>query len=99
MRVRRLGKAYAHPLVMLIASPSEGPHIQAAVITTRSLGGAVERNRAKRRLKAAVQPLLPRLAQGWDILLLARRPVLAASFPEIQAALETLVERAKLVRD
>lgn len=98
-RVRRLGKAYAHPLVVLIASPNEALHIRATVIATRTIGGAVERNRAKRLLKAAIRPLLPRLAQGWDILLLARRPVLAAPYPEIQAALETLVERANLVRE
>ncbi len=50
------------------------------VAAGRSVGSAVERNRAKRRLRACMDGLLPRLTPGWDIILLARKPIVSAKF-------------------
>ncbi len=97
-RVRRHGKSFAHPLIVLIASPNAKPQSRFAMVAGRSLGSAVQRNRAKRRLRAAVQPLAGRIEPGWDVLLLARRPMTAASFPEIQAAVLSLFTRSKLLQ-
>jgi ribonuclease P protein component len=97
-RVRRLGKSYAHPLVVLVAHPNELAELRIGIVATRSVGGAVERNRAKRRLREAVQPMFSRLPEGWDILLLARQPLSVATFQQIQAALEGLITRAHLSR-
>jgi ribonuclease P protein component len=97
MRVRRLGKSYAHPLIVLIALPNqlEGPRF--GVTAGQSLGNAVKRNRAKRRLRAAVQPNLESVVPGWDIILIARRPVLTAAYLDIQSALTALLKRAGLL--
>lgn len=95
-RVRRLGKSYAHPLMVLVALRREEGPARVAVSAGRSLGGAVERNRAKRRLRSAIQPYLSFLRPGWDMVLIARRPLLQAPFTEVQAALRTLLGRAHL---
>ncbi len=96
-RVRREGSAFAHPLVVLLYLPNGGQQTRAAVIATRSVGKAVQRNRAKRRLRAALQPWLPRLVPGMDLVLLARKPVLEAPFADIETALHTLLHRANLL--
>lgn len=98
-RVRRFGKSYAHPLVVLIVHPSESQQIRIGVAAGKSLGGAVVRNRAKRLLRAASAPLVPAIRPGQDLVLLARRPLTTAKTPEVQAALETLLERAKLIEN
>jgi RNase P protein component len=41
--------------------------------------------------------LLPRLTPGWDIILLARKPIVSAKFDSIQAAVSELFNRAGLL--
>ncbi len=93
-RVRRLGKSFAHPLLVLIALPNDLGQPRVGVAAGGSLGGAAQRNRAKRLLRAAVHPLLGELG-GHDILLMARRPLLEASSDQAQAALRPLLKKAQ----
>lgn len=99
MRVRRLGKSYAHPFVVLIALPNELGSNQVGVAAGRAVGGAVQRNRGKRVIRAAIRPLLPQLRQGFDIVLLARRPILQVKSQQVQAALLGLLKRARLLQE
>lgn len=96
-RVRNFGKSYAHPLVVLVAIPSAENRLRVGVTASRSLGGAVQRNHAKRLLREAMRTLLPTLQPGWDIILIARRPILSVDYPQVQAALSQLVHRSKLL--
>ena len=96
-RVRRLGKSYAHPLVVLIVQPSDQPKVRVGVTAGKTVGIAVRRNRAKRILRAAMQRILPDLEAGSDILLIARPPLAHASLAETHAALLNLLRRARLL--
>ena len=102
-RVRRSGKSYAHPLVVLIALNSEKnnqPGVRVGVAAGKSVGTAVHRNRAKRLLREAMRTLLPSIASiasGSDLILIARPALAAASFTEVREALQTLLQRAKLI--
>jgi ribonuclease P protein component len=50
------------------------PLIRAGFTATKTIGGAVVRNRAKRRLKEAARALLPTLGRpGMDYVFIARR--------------------------
>lgn len=95
-RVRRMGNSYAHPLIVLIALPNEKERTRFAVVAGRSVGKAVQRNRAKRLLREALRPLLPSIIPGWDVILISRQPMATATFHDIQYALQTLLDRAKL---
>jgi ribonuclease P protein component len=97
MRVRRTGKSYAHPLIILIASPNKSPISRFGVSASKAVGGAVSRNRAKRRIRAAVHPYLPTIKSGWDILLIARAPLVNAEWPRIEEAMDVLLKRAQLL--
>ena len=91
-----MGNSYAHPLIVLIALPNEKERTRFAVVAGRSLGKAVQRNRAKRLLREALRPLLPSIIPGWDVILISRQPMATATFQDIQHALQTLLDRAKL---
>jgi ribonuclease P protein component len=98
-RVRRIGKTYAHPLVVFILAPNELEQVRVGVVAGRAVGMAVQRNRSKRRLRACIDPLLTRLPAGWDMIFLARKPMDRAGFPEICDAVQTLLRRAGLLHD
>jgi len=98
-RVRKSGRSYAHPLAVLVTRRNDLDRTRFAVGAGRSLGGAVRRNRAKRRLRAALRALTPRIAPGWDVLLLARDTTPSARWPELQQAVAGLLRRAGLLTE
>ena len=82
---------------MLIVLPNEMDKSRFATAAGRSTGNAVQRNRAKRILRETLRPLIPGIASGWDIVLLARKPISNAGYLETQAALKSLLSRANLL--
>ena len=97
-RVRRSGKSYAHPLVVLYVLSAEQPDTTRVCINAGwSVGNAVRRNRAKRLLRAAISPLMPQLSPGSDLLLIARSPLLRSDAIRTRAALTGLLDRAGLM--
>jgi ribonuclease P protein component len=65
----------------------------------RRVGGAVQRNRAKRLLREAARTFIPELSPGWDIVLVARQPLPKAGFQEIREAISSLFRKAKLLEN
>lgn len=97
-RVRRTGKSYAHPLVVLIAQANETlPRVRVGVAAGKTAGTAVHRNRAKRLLREAMRSLLPSLAPGWDLILVARPALATATLKDARSALASLLRRARLL--
>ena len=61
---------------------------------SRKVGMAVERNRARRRLRAAVAKAMPgRARDGLDYVVVARKQTLNRSFAELVDDLETALDR------
>ena len=96
-RVRRDGKSYAHPLVVLIVQNNDQPRVRVGVAAGKSVGTAVIRNRAKRLLREAMRPYLASLASGWDLILIARPALVSATLEDTQRALLNLLQRAKVL--
>ncbi len=99
-RVRRDGKSYAHPLVVLIALNSENndrPHVRVGVAAGKSVGTAVYRNRTKRLLREAMRTLIPNIASNLDLILIARPALASATLADTHRALLNLLQRAKIL--
>jgi ribonuclease P protein component len=96
-RVRRSGRSYAHPLAVLVVLQDDGEKTRIGVTAGKAIGKAVQRNRAKRLLREALRPLLPRLEPGWKAIIIARNPILAADFSDIQNCIRQLFMRANLL--
>jgi ribonuclease P protein component len=98
-RVRRFGKSYAHPLVVLVVHPAIEEKTCFGVVAGRSVGRAVQRNRAKRMVREALRTILPQIKPGWNVILISRKPILQANFSEIQSCLNQLFAKANLINE
>jgi ribonuclease P protein component len=96
-RVRRDGKSYAHPLVVLIVQSNDQPRVRVGVAAGKAVGTAVYRNRAKRLLREVMRSLIPNIASGSDLILIARPALVSATLEDTQRALLNLLQRAKVL--
>ena len=98
-RVRRTGKSFAHPLLVLIIAPTRDKSgVKIGITTGRSVGKAVDRNRAKRRLRALADNYLSTIQLGWDIIIVARQAIVKAPFTSIQQAFEMQLKRSGILK-
>lgn len=65
------------------------------IVVPRRLGGAVVRNRIRRRLRADARQALPDLG-GFDVVLLPRRSALGSTAPELWQSLTRVLQRARV---
>jgi len=96
-RVRRTGRSYAHPLVVLVTSPNGLAFTRMGVAAGKTVGNAIERNRAKRRMREALRAILPAISLGWDLIWIARPPLVQAEWADVQQAFNLLLRRSGLV--
>ena len=99
-RVRQDGKSYTHPLfVLIVLRDPELEQAMIGVIATKSVGGAVERNHAKRLLRAAADSLADSIQQDNMVLLIARKRILDSDAIEVQRVLEKQLRKSQIYID
>ena len=74
--------------LLAFSLPTGKPLSRVGFAVPSSLGGAVERNRVKRRLREAVRTNLSELGPGWDIVLRPRSPALSLEFAAIEETVQ-----------
>ena len=98
-RVRHDEQSTAHPLLVLIARENQLSITRIGVAAGKSVGNAVKRNRAKRLIRAAAWELYPQMESGYDLVLIARSPIIQVKMPQVRTALQQLLQRADLLNE
>lgn len=97
-RVQKQGQAVKMPALVFLYAPAstQGNRI-GFTATRRSIGNAVQRNRAKRRMRALAQSVFanatPPAGQPADGVLIARRFVLQRDFHKMRRELKEALEK------
>ena len=85
--------------MMVNCAENQLPHNRYGFVTNKRIGGAVVRNRVKRRLREATYRFHPELHQGYDVIIVARPSVVGQPFEELLRILEKLFRQAKLLKE
>jgi ribonuclease P protein component len=89
------GKAWHNELLVLRSLPNDLEHNRYGFVTGKRLGGAVIRNRLRRRLRESIRVLPAR--PGWDVVVSAKMPAAAANFQQLNQCVIDLLCRAGIV--
>jgi ribonuclease P protein component len=90
---RQHGENRAAPVVDVLPADEEA-EVRVGFTVTRKVGNAVERNRVKRRLRAAAGEIFPRLGRaGTDYVVVGRAATLTRPFPALRADLEQAIRK------
>jgi ribonuclease P protein component len=102
LKVAAQGRKSAMPGLILqgCRRPATADPVRVGYTASRRVGGAVQRNRARRRLRAAAAAVMPQHArQGHDYVVIARTETLRRPFSALVHDLETALRRLDMWRD
>jgi ribonuclease P protein component len=91
------GTIRSHPLLLIRILRTDLESTRFGLSTGRKLGGAVVRNRIRRRLREALRVMAPSFQPGWDVLIIARPGAIDADHDALIGALRRLLQRAGIL--
>jgi len=94
-RLYHQGKSNVSPWAAVYWRKNRLSKNRLGITTSKKLGGAVQRNRARRLIKEAYRLLEPELTDGFDIVIVARQRTVTAKMQQVKKSLNELLAFAK----
>jgi ribonuclease P protein component len=85
------GVGKTHPLLVGRFVRTDLDQTRFGLATGKRLGGAVIRNRVRRRLREALRVMAPSFQPGWDVLIIARPAIVEADHDALVGALRRVL--------
>ncbi len=90
----RVGRSLGTPLLTLVYAKSRNDTVRIGFSVSKRVGNSVQRNRAKRRMRACITPMIGRLKGGCNLVFIAKPEVLDAPFSELTEQMTSLLKRS-----
>ena len=97
-QVRREGKSYASSLIVLAFLPNKLEQTRFGFVVSKRIGKAVTRNKIKRQMREAIRLNVNKIRPGFDVVFIARKPIVNVTYSQIVQTLDLLLKRANLHR-
>lgn len=96
-RLYHRGKSNAEPVLVSYVMKSYKGGCRVGITTSKKIGNAVHRNRARRVIRAAYAELSPRIVGNWDIVFVARSKTTFCKMQQVQKAMERQLLKAGVI--
>lgn len=103
LRAQKEGRSWVSPSVIIQWVPSASAaltdipakplQVRVGFTATKKLGGAVDRNRVRRRLKSAVAALPPLFLSAGDLVLIGRKDTAMCAYAQLERDLRWALRR------
>ena len=91
MKVYKKGRFSANSLITVYFLPNRSPYNRIGITTSKKIGNAVQRNRARRIIRAAYRNTEKLFPIGFDIIFVARTDILNAKSTNIETFIKKRV--------
>jgi ribonuclease P protein component len=99
-KVREKGKSSQGRLLRIgVLKDTETTPSRIGLITSKRVGGAVDRNKIRRRLREIIRADRAKLAPGFDIVVVAKSAAARAAFDDLRAEWLLLARRLSILPD
>ncbi len=98
-RAYRRGKSQVSPLLVTYVWKNRLKETRVGITTSKKVGNAVTRSRARRVLREAYRGISPRVKPGYDLVFVARGRTPGAKSTQVQKQMEKQLEAAGLLTD
>lgn len=97
-RMKREGVTYHGKFMVLsVLKGLPAPEVRVGFITSRRVGGAVVRNRVRRRLREIVRAVRSQIPAGTWLTLIGRQAAATATFQSLSAEWQQLARRSSIL--
>ena len=95
--IQERGTSRSHPFLIVRTLRTDLDLTRFGLSTGRRLGGAVVRNRVRRRLREVLRVMAPSFQPGWDVLIIARPALVEADHDALVGTLRRLLGRSGVI--
>jgi ribonuclease P protein component len=97
-QMKREGQTFHGKFIVLsVLKNVPTPEVRVGLVTSRRVGGAVVRNRVRRRLREIVRAARPQISAGTWLTLIARQAAAEASLQTLAAEWQLLARRSSIL--
>ena len=76
---------------------SKNKNVKIGISVSKKVGGAVQRNRARRVIREAITPFLENINKNFNIIIVAKENFLTFSYNNVKNNIEYMLKKAGLV--
>jgi ribonuclease P protein component len=96
-RLAEGGVGKTHPLLVGRFARTDLDQTRIGLATGKRLGGAVVRNRARRRIREVLRVMAPSFQPGWDVLIIARPAIVEADQDALVGAIRRVLRSGGVI--
>ncbi|CAM3631263.1 ribonuclease P protein component [Marinicrinis lubricantis] len=96
--VFKYGKSVVnHQFVLYYRSSRHIEHFRLGVSVSKKIGNAVVRNRIRRKMKEIVRLHKDEVARGYDLIMIARKPVTEMDYHQMEKSILHILRKASII--
>ena len=94
--VYRVGRSTNGSLCVLYFAPSKNKNVKVGISVSHKIGGAIIRNKIKRKMREAVYKYILQIKKDFNIVFIAKNAITTATYAQIEQEIELLLKKSSL---